>query len=263
MTRVRINVISDGWTHRVRDSLRMHGYYYEPKFCTKTDDAKTVVDAAKLLGHLHVPRGTDPHQPVILTQPSTSAPDWRPFDRRTSIGWHNDFSTRTGRPELSLSWIRREDPGAPSGGAWRVASVPRLLAELGRTLEGQRLVSEFAKRAEAFGYRDAGGWCPFRIITKADDGSRRLHGMRFYGRALEEGAWLRLGRVPERTREIIARIEEAADSVGEVLRASTGALLIVDNRFSLHDRLRQQVTSPEDQRRQAWLCFVRRLHKPL
>jgi hypothetical protein len=263
MTSIRTKVINDAWSNRVRDSLRTLGYYYEPEFCTETIDAKPVVDAAKLLGRLHVPRGANREKPVIITQPSPSAPDWRPFDRRASIGWHNDFSTRRGRPELSLSWIRREDPDALSGGAWRVVSVPKLLAELGRTLEGHRLVSEFAKQAEAFGYRDAGGWYPFRIITKSDDGSGRLHSMRFYGRALEEGAWLRFGCVPERTREIVARIEEAADSVGEVLRASTGTLLIVDNRFSLHDRLRQQVTGPEDQRRQAWLCFVRRLHKPL
>lgn len=263
MTSIRTKVINDAWCNRVRDSLRTLGYYYEPAFCTETVDAKPVVDAAKLLGQLHVPRGADPKQPVIITQPSPSAPDWRPFDQRASIGWHNDFSTRRGRPELSLSWIRREDPDVPSGGAWRVASVPKLLAELGKTLEGHRQVFEFAKQAEAFGYRDAGGWCPFRIITKADDGSGRVHGMRFYGRALKEGAWLRFGRVPKRTHEIIARIEEAADCVGEVLHASTGALLIVDNRLSLHDRLRQHVTSPESQRRQAWLCFVQRLHEPL
>jgi hypothetical protein len=263
MIHLRANLPQPVWVRRVRDSLRSSGYYYEPEFCSEIGNAEPVLTYAKLLGHLHVPRGTDPHQPVILTQPSTSAPDWRPFDRRASIGWHNDFSTRTGRPELSLSWIHREDPDAPSAGAWRVASVVKLLVELGRTLEGRKLLSEFAKRAEAFGYCDAGGWRPFRIITKAGYGSGPVHGIRFYGRALEEGAWLRFGRVPERTREIIARIEEAGDSVGEVLRASTGALLIVDNRFSLHDRLRQQVTGPENQRRQAWLCFVQRLHEPL
>jgi hypothetical protein len=263
MTSIQIKVINNAWVNRVRTSLRMLGYYYEPEFCTETADPKPVVDAAKLLGQLHVPQGTDPEQPVIITQPAPSAPDWRPFDRRASIGWHNDFSTRRGRPELSLSWIRREDPDPPSGGAWRVASVPKLLAELGRTLEGQRLISEFVKQAEAFGYRDAGGWHPFRVLIRKGAGSGSLCGMRFYGRALEEGAWLRFGRVPERTSVIIARIEEVADSVGEVLRASTGALLIVDNRLSLHDRLRQQVTGPGNQRRQAWLCFVQRLHEPL
>jgi hypothetical protein len=87
--------------------------------------------------------------------------------------------------------------------------------------------------------------------------------LRFYGRALEEGASLRFGEIPNRTLEIIKRIEEAADSVGEVLPAKTGALLIVDNRLSLHDRLEQRVTGPKEQRRQAWLCFVKRLHQPL
>jgi len=95
------------------------------------------------------------------------------------------------------------------------------------------------------------------------DESPSARGLRFYGRAIEEGAWLRYGHVPNRTREIITRLEKAADSVGEVLRASTGALLIVDNRFSFHDRLQQRINGPKDRRRQAWLCFVQRLHEPL
>jgi hypothetical protein len=140
--------------------------------------------------------------------------------------------------------------------------VAAILDKLCQTWEGKRLAAELAARAEPFGYRDAGGWRPFRIITKRDSTMRRC-GLRFYGRALEEGGWLRFGQVPDRTREIIARVEEAADAVGEVLQASTGALLIADNRYSLHDRIEQQVTGPEGHRRQAWLCFVKRLHQPL
>ncbi len=143
-----------------------------------------------------------------------------------------------------------------------MASVADVLTELRSTPEGEKLVPALARRTEPFGYRDAGGWCPFRLIIKLDE-SPSGRGLRFYGRALKEGAWLRFGHVPDYTREIITRLEKAADSVGKVLRASTGTLLIVDNRLSLHDRLRQQVTGPEDQRRQAWLCFVQRLHKPL
>jgi hypothetical protein len=262
MIHSRTNLFQPAWVRWVRDNLRTRGYYYEPDFCTEADDAAPVLAAARLLGRLYVPSGTALDRPVILTQPSPFAPDWRPFDRRTSIGWHNDFSTRPRRPVLSLSWIRHEDPSGPDGGAWRLASASAVLAKLCNTIEGKRLVMEFSTRAEPFGYRDAGDWHPFRVIIQANSNSGG-RGIRFYGRALEEGALLRFGHVPDRTREIIARVEAAADAVGEVLRASTGALLIVDNRLSLHDRLEQTVAGSKGCRRQAWLCFVRRLHEPL
>jgi hypothetical protein len=246
----------------VRSGLQAWGYYYEPGFCVETDDADPVLTAAGLLGRLHVPQATDPRRPVILTRPSASAPQWRPFDRRSPIRWHNDFSTRPGRPELSLSWVRRDDPSGSGGGAWRVASAAAVLGKLRQTREGRRLAAELSVRAEPFGYRDAGGCRLFRVVTRMDRSLGR-GGLRFYGAALEDGAWLRFGRVPDRTREIVARVEEAADAVAEVFPAPTGALLIVDNRFSLHDRTEQQVTGPEDRRRQAWLCFVNRLHEPL
>jgi hypothetical protein len=124
------------------------------------------------------------------------------------------------------------------------------------------LAADLSARAEPFGYRDAGGWRSFRVVT---DGGRRLrhNGLRFYGPALEEGAWLRFGRIPQRTREIVARVEEAADSVREVLPAMTDALLIVHNSFSLHDRAEQSVTGAQERRRQALLCFVKQLYHPL
>jgi len=262
MTRLQTDTKDIEWIRRVRDSLQACGYYYEPEFCTEIGDAAPVVTAARLLGHLYVPPDTNPSQPVILTKPSPSAPEWRPFDRCTSIGWHNDFSTRSRRPQLSLSWIRQGDPAGLNGGAWRVASAAAVLAKLRQTREGNRLVANLSSRAEPFGYSDAGGWRLFRLSISA--GSRfGRQGLRFYGRALEEGAWLRLGKVTDRTREIITRVEEAADSVGEVLCASTGSLLIVENCLSLHDRMEQRVNGPEERRRQAWLCFVQQLHQPL
>lgn len=261
MIRLQTDAIRTEWVQRVRQSLRVHGYYYEPEFCGETGNAETVVTTAKLLGHLHVPAGTNPNQPVILTQPSASAEEWRPFDRCAAIGWHNDFSTQYSRPQLSLSWIRHGDPAGQNGGAWRVASVAAVLSNLRRTREGECLVRNLSTRAEPFGYRDSSGWRPFRIIIRTD--CRAGLGLRFYGRALEEGAWLRFGKVPDRTREIVEWVEEAADAVGDVLSASTGALLIADNRLSLHDRLEQRVTGPEEYRRQAWLCFVKQLHQPL
>jgi hypothetical protein len=262
MIRLRNDKIRMEWVRQVRNSLRTHGYYYESEFSAETDGAEPLITAARLLGNLFVPSGANPSQPVIRTQPSPVAPQWRPFDRRAPIRWHNDFSTRVGRPELSLSWICREDPAGLNNGAWWVASVAAVLAQLCQTHEGRRLAADLSARAEPFGYRDAGGWRSFRVITSA---RYRLghNGLRFYGPALEEGAWLRFGRIPQRTREIVARVEEAADSVREVLPAVTGALLIVHNNLSLHDRAEQNVTGPKERRRQALLCFVKQLYHPL
>jgi len=161
-----------------------------------------------------------------------------------------------------LSWIEQEDPEGPDKGAWLVASTAAILATLRQSREGEKLVTELSQHAEPFGYRDAGGWRSFRVIIRANPKLRR-GGIRFYGRALENGAWLRFGRVPERTREIVARVEEAANSVREVLPAKTGSLLIVHNSLSLHDRSPQTIWGPKENRRRAILCFVDRLHQPL
>jgi hypothetical protein len=259
---IQTNQIQTEWRQQVRKSLRTSGYYYEPGFCDYLPNSNALIDAAKLLGDLYIPLGTEGTQPFIPTKPKASAPPWRPFDRRAPIRWHNDFSTRAGRPELSLSWIQREDPAGPDNGAWWVASSAAVLAKLCQTREGKRLARDLTGRAEPFGYRDAGGWRAFRVIVRAN-GMSEQSGLRFYGPALEDGAWLRFGKVPERTREIVGRIEEAADSVREVLSAKTGSLLVVHNSLSLHDRSPQTVTGREASRRRALLCFVGRLLRPL
>jgi len=261
MIHLRTDLLRRKWVQRVQKSLRTQGYYYEPDFCSDTIEPNPVLIAARLLGDIYVPPHTSNCSPVMLTHPSRSAPQWRPFDRQTAIGWHNDFSTRVGRPELSLSWIRRGDPTGSQGGSWRIASASAVIASIGASKEGNRLIANLSKQAEPFGYRDAGGWRAFRVVLKSGQSSRL--GLRFYRRALEDGAWLRFGRIPDHTSEIVARIEEAADTVGEMLCANTGALLVVDNRFSLHDRTEQQVTVRANLRRQAWLCFVKKLHQPL
>lgn len=248
------------WVTRVRRELRARGYYYESGFCTEASGDQLLVNAAHLLGDLYVPLGTESTQPFIPTKPSSSAPPWRPFDRRVPIRWHNDFSTRAGRPELSLSWIQREDPAGPKNGAWWVASSVAVLAKLRETREGRRLTAELKEQAQPFGYRDAGSWRPFRVIGSGNRGFSKDR-LRFYGPALEDGALLRFGEVPEYTKEIVSRIEEAADAVREVLPAATGSLLIVHNGLSLHDRSPQTVTGPAERRRQALLCFVQRLHQ--
>jgi len=262
VTYLTTDAIKTEWVDRVRSSLRVRGYYYETDFCDGTLGPESLVTAAKLLGDLYVPSGTENTQPFIPTKPQSSAPSWRPFDRRIPIRWHNDFSTRAGRPELSLSWIQREDPAGPDNGAWWVASSAAVLARLCQTPEGKRLVAELANRAEPFGYRDGGGWRLFRVVVRA--GCRlEQPALRFYGPALEDGAWLRFGRVPERTRQMVKRVEEAADAVRETLPAKTGSLLIVHNSLSLHDRSPQTITGPEARRRRALLCFVKQLHQPV
>ena len=242
------------WVDHVLENLHTRGYFYDRHFSSDVENPDAVMMAARSLGALFVPADADSHRPVILTRPSVRAPKWRPFDRRESIGWHNDFSTRAKRPELSLSWIRREDPSGPWFGAWRVASVGGVLTNLCDRADGRSLLSKLSKETQPFGYTDSDSTKFFRIVCQ--------EGLRFYGRALTEGARLAFGRVPDHTRETIDLIEEAADAVGETLPASRGALLVVHNWFSLHDRTEQTVEGT-GARRQAQLSFVKKLHRPL
>ena len=250
------------WIQQVRNSLCNYGYHYEPNFCKETNNAKPIIKAAKLLGTVLTSSQIIQDDQVLITQPSTSAKQSHPFDRHEPIGWHNDFSTCAKSPELSLSWIRQEDMVQPYGGAWRVASAAEILSKLCQTKTGKQLVKELSEKGEPFGYRATSKWRTFRIITRINSSSNN-RGLRFYGRPIREGAYLKFGKIPNRTRDIIFQVQEAADAVGEVLSASTGSLLIVHNRLSLHDRLEQQVTGPKHLRRQAYLCFVKKLYQPL
>ena len=244
------------WAEHVVASLRACGYFYERDFSSSVDSADVLVRAASALGSVLIPPGTDLQRPVLLTRPSRRAPKWRPFDRPAPIGWHSDFSTWPDRPVLSLSWIRRQDPAGSDAGAWRVASVRDVLSKLADSAEGRNLVGQLSRGAHPFGYLDAGRPRFFRMLTR--------RGLRFYGRALAEGARLAFDKVPDQTREAIALIELAADAVSETLPASTGSLLVVHNWCGLHDRTEQTVTGTgTGARRQAWLCFVKRLHRPL
>ena len=244
------------WAEQVAAALHACGYFYDRDFSTNVGCDDVLVRAANSLGSLLIPPGTDSQRPTLLTRPSQRAPKWRPFDRPARIGWHNDFATRRERPVLSLSWIRRQDPAGPDAGAWRVTSVRAVLAKLADSAEGRTLVGQLSRETHPFGYLDAGRARFFRMLSR--------RGLRFYGRALTEGARLAFGKVPPRTGEAIALIERAADAVGETLPASTGSLLVVDNWSSLHDRTEQTVAgAAPGARRQAWLCFVKKLHRPL
>ena len=242
------------WIQSVLEELSTRGYFYDPGFCTNVDSVDAVSMATAFLGSPFVPGNSDVDRPYIMTRPSRRAPRWRPFDRGESIGWHNDFSTWKERPELSLSWIRREDPSGPWVGAWRVASARAIVNRLCESADGRSLMARLANETYPFGYMDSKNAKFFRII---DEGR-----LRFYWRSLRDGAVLQFGKVPDHTQETIALIEGAADAVGETFPASKGALLIVHNWFSLHDRTAQTVEGREE-RRQAHLSFVRNLHRSL
>ena len=94
-------------------------------------------------------------------------------------------------------------------------------------------MARLCDEAYPFGYMDSKNVRFFRII---DQGR-----LRFYRRSLTDGALLAFGKVPNHIRETIALIEEAADAVGELLPAPSGALLVAHNWFSLHDRTEQTV----------------------
>ena len=244
----------DDWAERVVDSLRTRGYFYDRDFSSNIENDNAVLLAARSLGSLFIPSGTDIRRPLILTRPSIRAPRWRAFDRQEQIGWHNDFSTWTDRPEVSLSWIHREDPAGPLVGAWRVAPVGAVLSKLQDSAEGKRLVDKLSREPQPFGYMDADSARFLYIVSES--------GLRFYGTALTEGARSVFNRVPDHTIEAIGLIEGAADAVGETLPAPTGALLVAHNWLSLHDRTEQTVAR-NTPRRRARLCFVKKLHRPL
>lgn len=208
---------------------------------------------AQGLGSVFAGPEMDPELPVVVTEPARDAPEWRPFDRPDGIGWHNDFSTLADRPVLSLAWIARPDP-KPGCGGWRAASCSAVLERLAREPETARLCRE----PLPFGYQDGGSASFLPVIAPlAEDPGR--NGLRYYGRALREGACVTFGHVPAPTEQLIERIERAADAVGETLDASAHSLLVCHNGLGLHDRTPQTAASPLPLRKSI-LCFVSRLH---
>lgn len=229
-------------------SLRRRGYHYEPAFNSDDDGGIALVALARALGPLYVAGEMNPDLPVIITAPTADAPSWKPFDRPERIGWHNDFSTMEDRPSLSLAWIARGDP--EGGGDWRAASSEKVLARVA--------LPHLDETAFPFGYSDSGAAQLFPLVAPVPEEPSRK-GLRFYGRALREGAILEHGGVPDETRRLIAAVEAAADAVGETLPARTGALLVCHNWLSLHDRT-GQTTASGVLLRKSVLCFVRSLH---
>lgn len=240
---------------RILTNLKLRGYHYEPSFGAGDDGGVELVRLARELGEVFVAGGMDPDLPVLVTEPAAEAPPWKPFDRPERIGWHNDFSTLPDRPVLSLAWIARADP-RPGWGDWRVASCGEVLEVLSR--DPRVSLDRLRREPLPFGYTDAGEPSFLPVVRPIPGGREEL---RFYGRALREGALVRFGSVPAETERLIDALESAADAVGETLAASTGALLVCHNRLALHDRTEQTTESGRPFRKSV-LCFVERLHGP-
>ncbi len=244
----------------IRAALSDDGYAYLPAFA---DDStgEAVVACARALGVLYLPPDVDLAHPIIDTYPAADASYLAPFDRPEALGWHNDFSTHSERPGVSLAYLARPDPRGPEHGAWRVASCDRIVDHLEATREGQRVVRFLLETDLPFSFTGDGSPAFFRGVG-CRSSSRGRPGLRFYGRALRDGARLAYGAVPDEIEHAITTVETAADRIGRKLAAPAGALLVTDNWHSLHDRLPQSV-DVDLPRRRSLLCFVNVLHEAL
>jgi len=238
------------------DDLRTHldhdGYYVfrEPLW---ESPVQSVLHLGRSLGELYVPSNCDPMEPVIKTSPARSHRA-APFDRPEAIGWHGDFATYEDRPELSIVYITRPDPRGGHYGAWRLASVERVLESLRTTSDGRLSFDLLKSETLPFTYSDSEAPRWFKVIENRPNG--RL-GLRFYLPSLRRGLIAEYGEIPSRIAIALAAVEHAADEVAEVVPTQEGSLLIASNWFALHDRVRQTI-SRRHPNREALLCFVAR-----
>jgi hypothetical protein len=245
-------------TFAVRQALATQGFYYEPAF---SPTPAHVLELARALGPLYLPPDVDPDQPFIETRPAADASHFAPFDRAEGIGWHNDFSTHAKRPAISLAYVDRADPCDPENGAWRIASCDLVLDRLKAVPEGRDVVQFLLDTDLPYSFTREGDASFFRAVECRGPAPGRL-GLRFYGRAIRDGARLAYGTIPAEIEHAVASVEVAADQVGHVLVAPAGAILAVDNWHSLHDRLPQSVDASLPLRR-SLLCFVVEPHQVL
>ncbi len=236
----------------IGQNLVKYAYHYDPCFDSNNlslaQKRDMFVAFARKFGDLYL----SGDESVIQTNPQPIAPSWMPFDRSAQIGWHNDFATKKVRPRISMSWIANQDPQGPMKGGWRLASAREVITVIRDMVDGVELLARLAQPIFPFGYLDGGAVNYFPIIEKTDGDQ-----MRFYGRALREGAQLATPKIITRREllEIVQIVEKATDMVGYVKPAHQGALMVVDNTRSLHDRLPQTVGGKQALRT-ALLCFV-------
>jgi hypothetical protein len=236
----------------VRAALKRDGYYVA--YCVPRHESADdfILRLARSLGELYVAIDCDPAAPLIRTAP-TSKRHAPPFDRPEAIGWHGDFATYEDRPELSIVYIIRPDPRGGDYGAWRLASVEHVLAELRATDEGRTALDFLGSTPLPFSYSDDEAPRQFVALEPRSEGRT---GLRFYLPSIRRGCLAVYGEVPVKIASALAQIERAADQVGRVVPTREGSLLVASNWFALHDRVRQTI-SRTHAKREALLCFVR------
>jgi hypothetical protein len=219
---------------KAAEALAQNGYYYCATFAAPSEGAQAAAELAAELGTLC--HGT------ARTAPSPAARTNQPFDRAEALGWHSDFTTHAERPRFSLSFVERQDPRGSPWGDWRVARVPDVLSVIRASPGGHEV---FRILHESHPFEFDGSVFRFPVLTREGD-------LRFYGDGLRRGLALEpLGR---EYLSAVTAVENAADQCAVDLVASAGALLVVDNRMTLHYRRQQTVVGAE--LRRAHLVFA-------
>jgi hypothetical protein len=238
-------------TQDVDSALAQQGYYVTRVDPPVDDPVQFVTTVARTLGEFYVPSGCDSASPVIRTSPTRrrTAP---PFDRPEAIGWHGDFATHASRPELSIVYIVRGDSRGGISGAWRLASVSRVLDVLSQAEVGRRAFSVLRSEKVPFSYADSEPVQWYHVIEPVAGG--RL-GLRYYWPSIRRGCVACYGDVPKHIAGALTQLKAAADEIGEIVPTSSGSVLIASNWHSLHDRERQTVTKSGADR-EALLCFI-------
>ena len=233
--------------------LRRDGYYASQLAIRAEEAVQFVLGVGRSLGELYVPKQCEPSEPVIRTAP-TRTRRAAPFDRPEPIGWHGDLATYEDRPELSLVYITRPDPRGGDFGAWRLASVARVITSLRATRNGRASFDLLSQEPLPFSYADGEAPRWFKVIENRSEANI---GLRFYLPSLHRGCIAEYGTVPPRITAALAAVERAADAVAEVVPTQEGSLLVASNWYALHDRVRQTI-SRNRPNREALLCFVAR-----
>ncbi|HEX8154488.1 MAG TPA: TauD/TfdA family dioxygenase [Thermoanaerobaculia bacterium] len=257
---MRANASADETTETVHvdgpnPALDADGYYVghiAPPGATVDD---FVLHFALSLGELYVPPDCDPAAPMIRTAP-TRKRHAAPFDRPESIGWHGDFATHEDRPELSIVYITRPDPRGGNFGAWRLASVADVIATLHESADGRAVFDFLSSTPLPFSYTDNEAPRHFVVFEPRPHGRT---GMRFYLPSIRRGCIAIHGEIPPRIASALARVEAAADRAARIVPTREGSLLVTSNWFALHDRAQQSVSRTKA-KREALLCFVKRMH---
>lgn len=235
--------------------LRRDGYAVSHLPALDLAAPSVLLERARALGDVYVPPGCDPEEPVLRTEPTRSRRA-APFDRPEPIGWHGDFASHEDRPEASLVLVTRPDPRGGDCGAWRLASVERVVEGLCRSSRGEEALELLSKTALPFAYADGEPSSWFRVVEERP--GDRL-GLRFYLPSIRRGCVAEYGEVPREVEAALSSVEQAADAVEEAVPTRAGSLLVASNWFALHDRVRQTVSRTRPNR-EALLCFVGRLH---